>query len=135
MRADKDGLRAQVDELLRRRPGWKLQAMATPGLPPAWCYGSGGQAELSVATDGGSIRIYVVEKDIDVTVGKRTFKIWQAAQSDGDAAMLEDLTGLVENMARRWKAEIARTPSGGEIGDRDRNPSTAFNGRPKRNEG
>ncbi len=42
--------------------------MATPGLPPAWCYGSGGQAEVSVATDGGSISIYVVEKDIDVTV-------------------------------------------------------------------
>ena len=66
MPADEEDLRAQVDDLLKRRPGWRLQAMATPGLPPVWAYGSGGQAELSVGTDGKSISVYVVEQDRDV---------------------------------------------------------------------
>jgi hypothetical protein len=68
VRADKHKLRTEVDELLRRRPGWKLQMMATPGLPPVWGFGSGGQVELSVGTDRDSIRVYVVEQDLDVTV-------------------------------------------------------------------
>lgn len=68
MRAEKDKLRVEVDELLRRRPGWKLQAMATPGLPPVWGFGSGGHVELSVGTDGGAIDVYVVEQDLDVTL-------------------------------------------------------------------
>ena len=68
VRADKDKLRAEVDELLGRRPGWKLQAMATPGLPPVWGFGSGGQVELSVGTDRDSISVYVVEQDLDVTL-------------------------------------------------------------------
>ena len=68
MRYDKDRLRREIDELLKRRPGWKLQAMATPGLPPVWGFGSGGQVELSVGTDGDRISVYVVEQDLDVTL-------------------------------------------------------------------
>ena len=58
-----------MDELLRHRPGWRLQAMSTPGLPPQWCFGSGGQADLSIAIDGDSISVYVVEQDRDVALG------------------------------------------------------------------
>ena len=42
--------------------------MSTPGLPPQWCFGSGGQAELSIATDADSISVYVVERDLDVAL-------------------------------------------------------------------
>ncbi len=66
MRGDVDTLRKQVDELLKRRPGWKLQAMPTPGLPPVWGFGSGGQVELSVGTDGDSINLYVIAQDADI---------------------------------------------------------------------
>jgi hypothetical protein len=68
VRVGKDKLRTEVDELLRRRPGWKLQAMATPGLPSVWGFGSGGQVEVSVGTDRDSISVYVVEQDLDVTL-------------------------------------------------------------------
>jgi hypothetical protein len=43
--------------------------MSTPGLPPQWSFGSGGQADLSIATDGESIRVYVVDEDRDVALG------------------------------------------------------------------
>jgi hypothetical protein len=46
-----------------------LQAMSTPGLPPQWSFGSGGQTDLSIAIDGGSISVYVVEEDRDVALG------------------------------------------------------------------
>lgn len=69
VRSNKDRLRTEVDELLRHRPGWRLQAMSTPGLPPQWCFGSGGQADLSIAIDGDSISVYVVEQDRDVALG------------------------------------------------------------------
>ena len=43
--------------------------MSTPGLAPQWSFGSGGQADLSIATDTDSIRVYVVEQDRDVVLG------------------------------------------------------------------
>ncbi len=98
MPVDEDDLRAQVDELLKRRPGWKLQAMATPGLPPVWAYGSGGQAELSVGTDGKSISVYVVQEDRDVT--------------------LEDTSGLVEWL-KAYDPQTFRDPKDG-VGDKPR---------------
>ena len=42
--------------------------MSTPGLPPQWSFGSGGQADLSIAIDRDSISVYVVEQDRDVSL-------------------------------------------------------------------
>lgn len=67
MRADDDN-GEELDRLLRRRPGWSLQALPTPGSPLAWCFGSGGTIELSVTTDGGSIDVYVVDSGENVTL-------------------------------------------------------------------
>ena len=69
MRADKDVLRKEVDELLRRRPGWSLQATATPGALPVWCFGSGGRNDLTVAAERGSIRVYVMKSEREVKLG------------------------------------------------------------------
>jgi hypothetical protein len=69
VRNDKGTLWKQVDQLLQRRPGWKFQAIATPGAPPLWCFESGGRSELSVTVDGGSIRIYEAGSDHEVKVG------------------------------------------------------------------
>lgn len=63
-----DDLRDEIAQLLRRRPGWTLQAVPTPGAPQVWCFGSGAATELSVSTGGGSIDIYVVKLDENVTV-------------------------------------------------------------------
>jgi hypothetical protein len=68
MRAD-DDLREEIAQLLRRRPGWTLQAVLTPGAPPVWCFGSGSATELSVTTSNGSIDVYIVDTDENVTLG------------------------------------------------------------------
>lgn len=69
MRADNDDPRKQVARLLRRRPGWTLQAMATPGAPVVWCFGSGNEFDLSVTADPDSILVYVKGTDQAVKLG------------------------------------------------------------------
>jgi hypothetical protein len=65
-RADKDGLWKQLDQLLQRRPGWRFQAIASPGAPPVWCFGAEGAFELSVTVSKDLICIYEVESDHEV---------------------------------------------------------------------
>ena len=69
MRADEDDLREEIAQLLRRRPGWTRQAVPTPGAPQVWCFGSGSATELAVTTGNGSIDVYVVNVDENVTLG------------------------------------------------------------------
>jgi hypothetical protein len=68
-RADKDKLRKEIDELLRRRPGWSLQAVATPGAQPVWCFGSGGGPDLTVQVKGASICLYLMTSEREVKLG------------------------------------------------------------------
>ncbi len=100
MRGDKDKLRTEVDELLKRRPGWKLQAMATPGLPPVWGFGSGGQVELSVGTEGDSIDLYLVEQDLDVTLSS-TSELAAWLQAHKPQAFQDPKDGLGDKPKRR----------------------------------
>jgi len=58
----------QVDKLFRRRPGWRFQAMSTPGVPPVWCLGPESEPDLTVTVDGSSIHVYVTKTDYAVTV-------------------------------------------------------------------
>ena len=98
MRAERDGLRAAVDELFRHRPGWGLQAMSTPGLAPQWSFGTGGQAELSIATDGDAIRVYVVEEDRDVALEEH--------RRIGGVAEGQQTRGVQGSQSEcRWQAE------------------------------
>jgi hypothetical protein len=72
VRAGKDGLRKEVDELLGRQPGWTLQAIATPGVPPVWCLGFGAGTELTVGVDGASICVYLMNSEREVWLGSTT---------------------------------------------------------------
>lgn len=99
MRADKDELWKQVEDLLRGRPGWSLQAMSTPGAPRAWCFGSGGETEVSVTVDRGSISVYLLEPDVDVTLGSTSELVaWLTAHKPG--SLKEPKGGVVDKLKR-----------------------------------
>ncbi len=57
-----------VDELLKRRPGWTFLAMSRPGAPPVWCLGTESDPDVSVTVDEGSIQVRVNRTDFDVTL-------------------------------------------------------------------
>jgi hypothetical protein len=104
MRAD-DDLREEIALLVRRRPGWSLQAVSTPGAPPVWCFGSAGTNELSVTARDGSIDVYIVDLDQNVTLGTPDQLVaWLRAYK---AEALQDprggvIEGLKERRSFRW---------------------------------
>jgi hypothetical protein len=61
-------MRSEVVELLRGRPGWRLEPRTTPGASPVWCYVVGGEIEFSVAVEDGVIRLYVMDTDQEVVL-------------------------------------------------------------------
>ena len=61
-----DELRQDVVDLLRGRPGWRLEPRTTPGASPLWCYVVDGEIEFSVAVEGKVIRLYVMDTDQEV---------------------------------------------------------------------
>lgn len=63
MESDDDELWSQTEKLLRRRPGWAVQAVATPGIPAYWCFARGSKAELSVQVERGSINVQLGDTD------------------------------------------------------------------------
>lgn len=67
MRSDDGGLWTEVAALLGRRPGWKVQMMPTPGMAQAWGFGSGGETELSIPTEGPTVCLYLVAEDREIT--------------------------------------------------------------------
>jgi len=68
-RTDDGDLWQHVTHLLRRRPGWRLEAVASPGALPVWCFGPTSDADLSVTADGASVTVHVVASDEDVELG------------------------------------------------------------------
>jgi hypothetical protein len=61
-----DQLRHQLVDLLRGRPGWRLEPRTTPGATPLWCFVANGRVVYSVTAEGGAIRLYVMESDDEV---------------------------------------------------------------------
>jgi hypothetical protein len=59
----------ELDDLVRGRPGWRLEPMATPGSPPAWCFAPGRKIEFSVTAERDVIRLYVMESDQETVFG------------------------------------------------------------------
>lgn len=68
MGAGDGALWKDVDRLLRRRPGWRFRALATPGAPPRWCFGPEVDPVLTVTVQAGSISVYVARVDVDVSL-------------------------------------------------------------------
>jgi hypothetical protein len=63
-RADRP--RQQLVDLLRGRPGWRLEPRTTPGATPLWCFVANGRVEYSVTAEGGVIRLYIMDSDEEV---------------------------------------------------------------------
>ena len=55
-------------ELLRGRPGWRLEPRTTPGATPLWCFVDSGRVVYSVTAESGVIRLYIMESDEEVTL-------------------------------------------------------------------
>lgn len=64
--ARSDQSRQHLVDLLRGRPGWRLEPRTTPGATPLWCFVANGRVEYSVTAEGGLIRLYVMESDQEV---------------------------------------------------------------------
>jgi hypothetical protein len=61
-----DQPRQQLVDLLRGRPGWRLEPRTTPGATPLWCFVANGRVVYSVAAEDGLIRLYIMESDEEV---------------------------------------------------------------------
>ncbi len=84
MGSDDAKLWKQIDRLLRRRPRWRFQAVASPGAPPVWCFGPEHEPELSVTVTGGSIRVYVPAAGNDFSLNDaHELESWLAARWPG----------------------------------------------------
>lgn len=100
MRTDDSDLWGQVTRLLRRRPRWHLEAMATPGASPVWCFGSAGDPDVSVAVDGGSICVHVIASEEDVELGTTDDLVeWLGTHRPG--SLEEPTSGLVDRLRRK----------------------------------
>ncbi len=66
MSSNDDELWGRVSDALAVRPGWAIEASSTPGAPPAWCFGSGGEIDLCVSVDRGAITVYVMASDAEI---------------------------------------------------------------------
>jgi hypothetical protein len=90
----------QVTHLLRRRPGWRIEAVATPGAEPVWCFGSPGETDLSVTADGPSVTVHVMASGADVELGTvDDLANWLRAHQPG--SLEERATGTFDRLKRR----------------------------------
>jgi hypothetical protein len=89
-----------VTRLLRRRPGWRLEAVASPGALPVWCFGPPGDPDLSVTADGASVTVHVVATDDDVELGTVDDLVnWLRAHRPG--SLEEPAGGVFDRLKRR----------------------------------
>jgi RimJ/RimL family protein N-acetyltransferase len=58
----------EVDQLLRRRDGWRFQASSTPGAPPRWCFGSERDPVLTVRVASAAITVSVASSETEVSL-------------------------------------------------------------------
>jgi hypothetical protein len=60
--------RQQLVDLLRGRPGWRLEPRTTPGATPLWCFVANGRVVYSVTAESGLIRLYIMDSDEEVAL-------------------------------------------------------------------
>jgi hypothetical protein len=57
----------EVSSRLSERSGWSLEPAVSPGQPPSWCFG-GNVTELSVGVTEEKVSIYLVDRDLELTL-------------------------------------------------------------------
>jgi hypothetical protein len=55
--------RNELVELVKGRPGWRLEPRTTPGASPLWCYVVNGEIEFSASVDDGQLHLYIMATD------------------------------------------------------------------------
>jgi hypothetical protein len=55
--------RNDLMELVKGRPGWRLEPRTTPGASPVWCFVVDGEIDLSASADDGALHLYVMATD------------------------------------------------------------------------
>jgi hypothetical protein len=55
--------RTHLADLVRDRPGWRLEPRTTPGASPLWCYVDSGKIELSVSAERDGVHLFVMDDD------------------------------------------------------------------------
>jgi hypothetical protein len=84
MRSDNDELWKQTAKLLRRRPGWVVEAVSTPGMQTYWCFGRGGRAELTVQVEHGALNLRLGDGGEIITLhGVSELVTWLTANRPG----------------------------------------------------
>jgi hypothetical protein len=61
-------LRNELVDLVKGRPGWRLEPRTTPGAGPLWCFVAKGEIEFSVTADAGALHLYVMATDREVVL-------------------------------------------------------------------
>jgi hypothetical protein len=74
---------AETAKLLRRRPGWKVQAMATPGARTYWIFASGSRSEFAVTVEDGSINVDVGSDEAVAFADLDDFVAWLTTNRPG----------------------------------------------------
>jgi hypothetical protein len=59
----KDQPRHKLVDLVKGRPGWRLEPRTTPGASPLWCFVVDGEIEFSVSAEKDTFHLYVMETD------------------------------------------------------------------------
>lgn len=96
-----DSLWHEVDDLFKGRPGWGVQAMSTPGAPPAWVLKTADEADLWVTVDAGLICVYLIASEQDVRLGTTEELVaWLGSHRPGS---LPDRRTKAVDKARRGK--------------------------------
>jgi hypothetical protein len=60
--------RSDLVDLVKGRPGWRLEPRTTPGASPLWCFVTNGDIEFSVTVDDGALHLYVMATDQEVVL-------------------------------------------------------------------
>ena len=58
----------ELVELVKGRPGWRLEPRTTPGASPLWCFVVNGEIEFSVSVEDGTLHVYVMATDQEVVL-------------------------------------------------------------------
>ncbi|HLN17167.1 MAG TPA: hypothetical protein VK277_10515 [Acidimicrobiales bacterium] len=103
-----DALWDELGRTFKQRPGWGLQPSSTPGAPPAWCFGKGGENDLMVSVDSGRVYVYVMETDRDFLFDTvedltRWLDANEAAALQGPLQAGEILDDLVHGRVVPWE--------------------------------
>ena len=61
-------VRNELVDLVKGRPGWRLEPRTTPGASPLWCFVESGEIEFSVSADDGKLHLYVMATDREVVL-------------------------------------------------------------------